>query len=235
LTGKYRSAFNPDSRTNFAKQIAHKNSIKRVDNMAKGLYKLPPLKFGYGDLAPYISEEQLKLHHDKHHQAYVTNANAAIEMMDKARKEGTDFDYKAAAKAQSFNLAGHVLHDYFWWEMTPESNSSKEPVGELSEVIKEDFGSFDRFKKEFSQVASSVEGSGWAALTYCKDTERLMIMQIEKHNVNLVPDYPIIMDLDTWEHAYYIDYRNDRAKFIEAFWNIVDWEEIDKYFKKIRK
>lgn len=209
--------------------------FKRVDNMAKGLYKLPPLKYGYEDLAPYISEEQLRLHHDKHHQAYVTNANAALEMMDKARKEGTDFDYKANAKALSFNLAGHILHDYFWKEMTPASNSSKEPVGELSEVIKENFGSFDRFKKEFSQVASSVEGSGWAALTYCKDTERLMIMQIEKHNVNLVPDFPIIMDLDTWEHAYYIDYRNDRAKFIEAFWNIVNWEEIDKCFKKIRK
>jgi superoxide dismutase, Fe-Mn family len=209
--------------------------FKRVGNMAKGLYKLPLLKYGYEDLAPYISEEQLRLHHDKHHQAYVTNANAALEMMDKARKEGTDFDYKANAKALSFNLAGHILHDYFWKEMTPSSNSSKEPVGELSEVIKENFGSFNRFKKEFSQIASSVEGSGWAALTYCKDTERLMIMQIEKHNVNLVPDFPIIMDLDTWEHAYYIDYRNDRAKFIEAFWNIVDWEEIDKCFKKIRK
>lgn len=119
--------------------------------------------------------------------------------------------------------------------MTPESNSSKEPVGELSEMIKDNFGSFDRFKKEFSQVASSVEGSGWAALTYCKDTERLMIMQIEKHNVNLVPDYPIIMDLDVWEHAYYIDYKNDRGKFIEGFWNIINWEEIDKYFMKIRK
>jgi Fe-Mn family superoxide dismutase len=203
--------------------------------MAKGLYKLPDLKYGYSDLEPYISEEQLRIHHDKHHQAYVTNANSLIEMMDKARKEGTDFDYKAAAKALTFNLSGHVLHDFFWWEMTPESNSSKEPVGELSEMIKDNFGSFDRFKKEFSQVASSVEGSGWAALTYCKDTERLMIMQIEKHNVNLVPDYPIIMDLDVWEHAYYIDYRNDRAKFIDAFWNIIDWEEIDKYFMKMRK
>lgn len=203
--------------------------------MVKELYKLPPLKYGYADLEPYISEEQLQIHHDKHHQAYVTNANSIIQMMDKARAEGTDFDYKANAKALAFNLGGHVLHDYFWWEMTPASNSSKEPVGELSEIIKQDFGNFERFKKEFSQVASSVEGSGWAALTFCKDTQRLMIIQIEKHNVNLVPDYPIIMDLDVWEHAYYIDYKNDRAKFIEGFWNIIDWEEIDNYFKKIMK
>jgi superoxide dismutase, Fe-Mn family len=203
--------------------------------MAKELYKLPDLKYGYADLEPYISEEQLRIHHDKHHQAYVTNANSIIQMMDKARVEGTDFDYKANAKALAFNLGGHVLHDYFWWEMTPASNASKEPVGELAKAINEDFGSFERFKKEFSQVASSVEGSGWAALTFCKDTNRLMIIQIEKHNVNIVPDYPIIMDLDVWEHAYYIDYKNDRAKFIEGFWNIINWEEIDNYFKRIQK
>ncbi len=203
--------------------------------MAKQLYKLPPLKYGYADLVPYISEEQLRIHHDKHHQAYVTNANSIIQMMDKSRSEGTDFDYKANAKALAFNLGGHVLHDYFWWEMTLASNASKEAVGELAEVIKQDFGNFERFKKEFSQVASSVEGSGWAALIFCEDTQRLMIMQIEKHNVNLVPDYPIIMDLDVWEHAYYIDYKNDRAKFIEGFWNIINWEEIDNYFKRIQK
>lgn len=203
--------------------------------MAKELYKLPDLKYGYADLEPYISEEQLRIHHDKHHQAYVTNVNSIIQMMDKARVEGTDFDYKANAKALAFNLGGHVLHDYFWWEMTPASNASKEPVGELAKAINEDFASFERFKKEFSQVASSVEGSGWAALTFCKDTNRLMIIQIEKHNVNIVPDYPIIMDLDVWEHAYYIDYKNDRAKFIEGFWNIINWEEIDNYFKRIQK
>ena len=203
--------------------------------MAKELYKLPPLKYGYADLEPYISEEQLKIHHDKHHQAYVNNANAILQAMDKAKTDGTDFNYKANARPLSFNVGGHVLHYYFWWEMTPASNASKEPVGELADAIKQDFGDFERFKKEFSQVAVSVEGSGWAALTFCEDTERLMIMQIEKHNVNIVPDYPIIMDLDVWEHAYYIDYRNDRAKFVEGFWNIIDWEEIDNYFKKIRK
>lgn len=203
--------------------------------MAKELYKLPPLKYGYADLEPYISEEQLKIHHDKHHQAYVNNANAILQAMDKAKTEGTDFNYKANARPLSFNVGGHVLHDYFWWEMTPASNASKEPVGELADAIKEDFGDFERFKKEFSQVAVSVEGSGWAALTFCKDTERLAIMQIEKHNVNIIPDYPLIMDLDVWEHAYYIDYRNDRAKFVEGFWNIINWEELDNYFKKIRK
>ncbi|MDW7731102.1 MAG: superoxide dismutase [Methanolobus sp.] len=202
--------------------------------MAKELYKLPPLKYGYADLEPYISEEQLRIHHDKHHQSYVDNANSLLQMMDKARKEGTDFDYKATAKAFTFNLAGHVLHDYFWWGMMPAEKASKEPVGELNDAIKEEFGNFERFKKEFSQTASSVEGSGWAALTYCRDTKRLGILQIEKHNVNILPDYPIIMALDVWEHAYYLDYKNERGKFIDGFWNIVNWEEIDKWFQKMQ-
>jgi len=99
--------------------------------------------------------------------------------------------------------------------MIPANNSNKEPVGELSEVIKEDFGNFERFKKEFTQVASSVEGSGWAALSFCKGIKRLGIMQIEKHNVNIIPSFPILMVLDVWEHAYYIDYKNESGKFTE--------------------
>lgn len=202
--------------------------------MAKEFYKLPPLKYGYDELEPYISEEQLRLHHDKHHQSYVNNVNSILEMMDKARKEGTDFDNKAVSKALTFNLGGHALHEYFWWEMTPAEKASEEPVGELFDEIKENFGTFERFKKEFSQVASSVEGSGWAALAYCGDTHRLDLVQIEKHNVNVLPDFPIIMALDVWEHAYYVDYKNERGKFIDAFWNIVDWEVLDNWFKKVR-
>ncbi len=202
--------------------------------MAKEMYLLPSLKYGYAELEPYISEEQLRIHHNKHHQAYVTNVNSILQTMDKARAEGTDFDYKANAKVLAFNLGGHVLHDYFWWELTPANNSNKEPIGEISEVIKEDFGNFERFKKEFTQVASSVEGSGWAALSFCKGTKRLGIMQIEKHNVNIIPSFPILMVLDVWEHAYYIDYKNERGKFIDAFWNIVNWEKIDMHFKQIQ-
>ncbi|HQC13496.1 MAG TPA: Fe-Mn family superoxide dismutase, partial [Methanoregulaceae archaeon] len=97
------------------------------------------------------------------------------------------------------------------------------------------FGSFDRFKKEFSAASSSVEGSGWGALSYCKETNRPLIVQIEKHNTNLYPGFPILMVLDVWEHAYYLDYRNDRGKFVEAFWNIVNWDEVGKRFSAVNK
>jgi Fe-Mn family superoxide dismutase len=196
-------------------------------------YVLPELPYEYKDLAPYISEEQLKIHHQKHHQAYVNGANAILEKIDKARKEGTDFDIKSTLKELSFNIGGHILHSLFFGNLTPVGKTGK-PDGALGDAIIKEFGSFERFKKEFSQAAVSVEGSGWAALAFCRQTGRLMIMQIEKHNMNVYPTFKILMALDVFEHAYYIDYKNERARFVDAFWNIVNWNEVRKRFEELR-
>ena len=194
------------------------------------LYVLPKLAYGYKDLEPYISEQQLTIHHQKHHQAYVNGANAILEKIGKARQEGADMEMKSTLKELSFNIGGHLLHSLFWENLAPNSNGQGggEPKGALADLIKNEFGGFERFKKEFSQTASSVEGSGWAALAFCDQTRRLIPMQIEKHNVNLYPDCKILMVLDVFEHAYYLDYKNERAKFIEAFWNIVNWDAVAK-------
>jgi Fe-Mn family superoxide dismutase len=194
-------------------------------------YTLPHLPYGYKALAPYISEVQLTLHHQKHHQAYVTGANAILEKLDKARKENADLDMKALLKELSFHLGGFRLHNMFWENLAPSGvGGGGIPTGALAAAINEEFGTFERFKKEFTLVASSVEGSGWAVLTYCMNTGRLMMMQVEKHNVNLIPGYRILMALDLWEHAYYLDYKNDRAKFIDAFWHLVNWDAVDTRF-----
>jgi Fe-Mn family superoxide dismutase len=194
-------------------------------------YTLPHLPYGYKALAPYISEVQLTLHHQKHHQAYVTGANAILEKLDKARKENADLDMKALLKELSFHLGGFRLHNMFWENLAPSGvGGGGIPTGALAAAINEEFGTFERFKKEFTQAASSVEGSGWAVLTYCMNTGRLMMMQVEKHNVNLIPGYRILMALDLWEHAYYLDYKNDRAKFIDAFWHLVNWDAVDARF-----
>jgi len=194
-------------------------------------YTLPHLPYGYKALAPYISEVQLTLHHQKHHQAYVTGANAILEKLDKARKENADLDMKALLKELSFHLGGFRLHTMFWENLAPSGvGGGGIPKGALAAAINEEFGTFERFKKEFTQTASSVEGSGWAVLTYCMNTGRLMMMQVEKHNVNLIPGYRILMALDLWEHAYYLDYKNDRAKFIDAFWHLVNWDAVDARF-----
>jgi Fe-Mn family superoxide dismutase len=197
-------------------------------------YVLPTLAYNYKDLAPHMSEEQLRIHHSKHHQAYVNGANGILQKLDKARKEGADLDMKATLKELSFNIGGHLLHSLFWGNLAPTGKGGGKPSGALADALDKEFGNFDRFKKEFTQAAISVEGSGWAALTLCKQTNRPIIMQIEKHNTNVYPMFRILMVLDVFEHAYYIDYKNERAKFVEAFWNIVNWDGINKRLAKAK-
>lgn len=198
-------------------------------------YALPQLPYGYDQLQPYISKEQLTLHHQKHHQAYVNGANAIFEKLDKARKEGTDLDVKATLKELSFHIGGHLLHSLFWANLAPSGKGGGKPSGNLGTAIEKEFGGFDRFRKEFSLAATSVEGSGWAALSLCRETNRPIVMQIEKHNTNVYPMFTILMVIDVWEHAYYLDYKNERAKFVDAFWNIVNWDEVDKRLGRILK
>jgi len=198
-------------------------------------YKLPDLPYGYDALEPYISKEQLMIHHDKHHAAYVNGVNAVLEKIKMARKDGSELDMKSTLKELSFHIGGNVLHSIFWTNLKPAEKKENMPVGELSIEINNEFGSFKRFKEEFSKAALSVEGSGWAAVSYCKCTKRPMIMQIEKHNSNIYPNFKILMVLDVWEHAYYLDYKNDRAKYIESFWNIVNWDKIAERLAKIKK
>jgi len=194
--------------------------------MVKKIYELPALPYGYEDLAPYISKEQLQIHHDKHHQAYVDGANAILQKFDS--RPGLEFDVKAVAKELSFHVGGFLLHKLFWENMAPAPKGGGEPTGTLAQYINKDFGSFERFKQEFSQAANSTEGSGWAVLTLCPVTDRLFIMQVEKHNINVIPNFKVLMVLDVWEHAYYLDYKNVRPSYVEAFWNIVNWEEVNR-------
>jgi Fe-Mn family superoxide dismutase len=200
------------------------------------LYVLPKLAYDYNSLMPYMSEELLRLHHDKHHAAYVTGANAILEKMDAARAENSNFDTKATFKELSFHVGGHVLHSMFWANLAPAGKEGGgKPSGIIENYIGEEYGSFDRFKKIFSQTAASTEGSGWAALTFCKKTNRPIIMQTEKHNMNVYPSFRILMVLDVWEHAYYLDYKNDRGKFVDAFWNIIKWGEVNKRLEEVLK
>ena len=196
-------------------------------------YVLPKLPYDYNGLEPYISEQQLTIHHDKHHLTYVNAANAAFKKLEEARKNKAEIDVKAMLKELSFNIGGHQLHSIFWPTMAPAGKGGGgEPTGKLAEAINDTFGSFAQFKAEFSKAAATTEGSGWAALAIDVKTKQLAIMQIEKHNVNVYTGFYIVMVLDVWEHAYYLDYKNERPKFVEAFWNIINWEQINKRFEE---
>jgi len=201
--------------------------------MEQKLYTLPDLPYGYNALEPHISEELLRLHHDKHHAAYVNGANAIFQRLDKARADNTDIDTKATYRELAFHIGGHILHSLFWENLAPNGKGGGgKPGNSLAKAIDEEYGSFERFKKLFAQTALSTEGSGWAALVYCPGTARLLLMQIEKHNVNVYPMFNFLLVLDVWEHAYYLDYKNDRAKFIEAAWSIVNWSAVSKRYEE---
>ena len=182
------------------------------------LYQLPELPYGYKDLEPHISEEQLRIHYQKHHQSYVDGANKILEDISNA-------DFKKLA----FQIGGYKLHGLFWENLTPDGGG--QPAGKLAEYIEKDFGSFENFKENFNKTALSVEGSGWVALVYDGETGRLLIMQIEKHNINIYPTLKILLVLDMFEHAYYIDYKNEKGKYVQAFWPLVNWDEVSGRLK----
>ncbi len=198
-------------------------------------YTLPPLPYAYNALQPYISEKIMTLHHDKHHQAYVNGANAALEKLEKARAGEMQIDIRAVLRDYSFNLDGHVLHSIFWPNMAPPGKGGGKPGGKLADKIEKDFSSFDKFKAQFSDAAKTVEGSGWALLLYDPWGDQLVLTQVEKQNFMHLAEMPILLGCDCWEHSYYIDYGPDRAKYVDNWWNVVNWSDVDSRLSKSKR
>ncbi|WP_327052539.1 superoxide dismutase [Halomicrococcus gelatinilyticus] len=187
-------------------------------------YELPELPYDYDALEPTIDERIMELHHDKHHQGYVDGANAALEKLENMRESGDFGDVKAVKRDLSFNLSGHVNHTVFWENMSPDGGG--EPGGELADAIESDFGSFDGFKDDFAAAAKGVEGSGWGLLVHDPVADQLMVIQAENHNNRAVQGSTPLLVLDVWEHAYYLQYENDRGEYVDNFWDVVDWDDV---------
>lgn len=197
--------------------------IERKEGATYGEHQLPPLPYSYDALEPYISEEIMRLHHLVHHQAYVDGLNKAEQMIYQTELDSNSLRHWL--REQAFNGSGHILHSIFWTNMTP--NSSEMPVKRIQQQIIKDFGSFEAFKKLFTNVASSVEGPGWAALLYDPINRRLVVESIEKHQVNHLVNMIPILVLDVWEHAYYLQYQTDKDDYVNEWWNIVNWENVN--------
>jgi Fe-Mn family superoxide dismutase len=197
-------------------------------------YVLPDLSYKYNALEPTISEEIMRLHHDKHHAAYVNGANAALEKLEKGRAAGLQgVDVKTILRDLAFNASGHAFHSLFWLNMSPKGGGK--PGGSLADQINADFGSFDLFKLELSNAAKTVEGSGWGVLAYDPLSERLLTLQTEKHqNLTVQGSTPLLV-VDVWEHAYYLQYKNDRGAFVDKWWDVVSWSDVEARFNKSRK
>lgn len=191
------------------------------------VYELPDLGYPYDALEPYIDAETMRLHHTKHHQAYVDKANEAVKAMFLAGRAGSVKGLRAAQRKLAFNLSGHLNHTLFWKVMGP---SGGRPSYALRQKISRDFGSMSRFKRLFSATAEQVEGPGWAALSYDPTLDRLLVHQIEGQHVGPRMAYTILL-IDVWEHAYYLRYHNRRADYIDAWWNVVDWSYVNELFE----
>ena len=188
-------------------------------------YVLPELPYAYDALEPYISAEIMELHHSKHHQNYVNGANAALEKLEAARKDGSIAAVVTAlSKDLAFNLGGHTNHSLFWENLGP--NGGGKPTGALAAAIDADFGSFEEFQKHFAAAALGLQGSGWAVLAYDKIGERLVIEQMTDQQGNLSIDLVPLLLLDMWEHAFYLQYKNVKADYVAAVWNVFNWDEV---------
>ena len=200
-------------------------------------FELPPLPYDYAALEPTIDEATMKLHHDKHHQTYVTNLNGAVDKHPELGKKTPEElvadlasipeDVRAVVRN---NGGGHVNHTMFWEIMKPGGGGG--PTGKISEHIKKDFGSFEDFKKQFNEAGVKQFGSGWAWLV--SKGGKLTIISTANQDSPLSQNLFPILGNDVWEHAYYLKYNNRRPDYLAAWWNVVNWDEVNKRFDKIK-
>ena len=196
------------------------------------VYTLPELTYDYAALAPHISARIMELHHSKHHAAYVAGANAALEQMEEARATNSFGAINKLEKDLAFHLGGHINHSIFWTNLSP--TAADRPSGELASAIDEFFGSFDAFKAHFSAASLGIQGSGWGILSWDPVGARLIVQQLFDQQANTAQGTVPILQLDMWEHAFYLDYQNVKADYVTAFWNIVNWDNVALRFAAAR-
>ncbi|WP_257477126.1 superoxide dismutase [Acidipropionibacterium jensenii] len=189
------------------------------------VYTLPDLDYDYGALEPYISGEIMQLHHDKHHQTYVTGANTALEKLAEAREKGDLGAVNKLEKDLAFNLGGHINHSVFWKNMSPDGGGRPEG-NDVAAAIDEYFGSFEGFQNHFNETAKGLQGSGWAILAWDVLGQRLNVLQLFDQQGNVPTGQIPVLQLDMWEHAYYLQYKNVKADYVKNWWNVVNWTDV---------
>ncbi len=193
-------------------------------------YTLPDLPYDFGVLEPHYSAQILELHHGKHHAAYVAGANATLEKLAEAREKNDFGAIVGLEKTMAFNVSGHVLHSIFWKNLSPDGGDK--PTGELLGAIDEHFGSFDGFKNQMTQATTTIQGSGWGSLAWEPLGRRLIVEQVYDHQGNIGNGSIPLLVFDAWEHAFYLQYKNVKADFVNALWAIVNWNDVSERFSK---
>ena len=197
-----------------------------------GKYILPELDYSYDALEPYIDAQTMELHHSRHHQAYVNGLNTALEKLAEARETDDFSTVKHWSRESTFHGGGHFLHALFWKVMSPNGGGEPTDSG-LRNAINRSFGSFDGFKRHFMAASNAVEGSGWGIMSFEPNSGNLVIHQAERQSdLTMWVASPILM-VDVWEHAYYLRYQNRRAAYTEAFFNVINWDEVARLYDAV--
>jgi superoxide dismutase, Fe-Mn family len=198
-------------------------------------HQLPPLPYANNALEPHIDEMTMMIHHDRHHNAYVTNLNAALESAPELQNKSIEeliADLNSVPEgirtAVRNNGGGHANHSLFWETIGP--NGGGAPTGKLADAINNELGGFDKFKEDFAKAGATRFGSGWAFLAVTKDG-KLKVYSLPNQDSPIMEGETPILGLDVWEHAYYLKYQNKRPDYIAAFWNVVNWEEVGKRYE----
>ncbi|QKT09510.1 superoxide dismutase [Rhodococcus sp. W8901] len=197
------------------------------------VYTLPDLPYDYAALEPHISGKIMELHHDKHHAAYVAGANTALDKLAELREaDALAPVVNLHEKNLAFHLGGHTNHSVFWNNLSPDGGDK--PEGELAAAIDDQFGSFDAFRSHFSANANAIQGSGWSILAWDSIGQRMIIVQLYDQQGNISIGLTPLLMLDMWEHAFYLDYQNVKGDYVNAFWNIVNWNDVATRFAAAR-
>jgi superoxide dismutase, Fe-Mn family len=202
-----------------------------VSGKELGEYTLPDLPYAYDALEPVIDEQTMRIHHTKHHAGYVRGLNNAMERLAAIRAGDEDASALEHWLAKlSFHAGGHLNHSLFWANMAPASQATPEPTGPLADAILKNFCSFAQFSQHFRDSAKAVEGSGWAWLTYEPTANRLLVLQMHNQQHSVFAGAVPLLGIDVWEHAYYLNYQNRRADYVEAFMSIINWTEVSNRY-----
>jgi superoxide dismutase/chemotaxis methyl-accepting protein methylase len=196
-------------------------------------YVLPDLPYDYAALEPHLSARIMQLHHDKHHRAYVDGANQAIEQLVEARRRQDFAQIAALERRLAFHVSGHILHSIYWKNLSP--NGGGRPDGKLAAAITRDFGSFENLKAQLVNTALTIMGSGWSALVWDPVSRRLGTTQIHDHQSEVTQGGIPLLVIDAWEHAYYLQYQTEKARYFEALWNLWSWPDVALRFEAAQR
>lgn len=209
--------------------MAEQESIKEMFKR----YELPQLPYRLDALEPYISKDILDVHYNGHHKAYVTATNKLVERFEGIVKGSTtSYDLQGIVRGMTFNLNGHKLHGLYWNNMAPAGKSEGGPGGTLADMVTKQYGSTERFKQLLFETANSLPGGGWTTLNYDVENGNLHLMTYENHFMNQIAELPIVLIIDEFEHAYYLQYKNKRADYVDAWWKLINWDDAENRLRK---